>query len=517
MQAKYEESELLYKNLLTQTLKLELEFRILVSLVNLNQHLGHFYQAFSYGIQLTNSKYASLPEDLKANATIAMVLSLMDSALYNEASLELKKTDFSNLSQKVQCTALYLKTQIVYRSQSWVWPEQELVDEARQCLENDQALYALLSNNALAFMWLESENPEKALDVLLEKKEQAHQFGYMNLSLVWHAGLLKAFLQKKDVTSANVYGQQLVELLEQHSESIPLEVSIVLYQGLADWVKLNGQSEQALAYTEQLFSTYKRTYDKQQSAALAYHAALMQAAERNLEIDRLNQSNRQLLLEAELHGAEAETQRLYLVLISCILVMTVLFIYRSQQERRRLKRRVTFDKLTGVYSRDYFEELLHAELARTSFQQQELGLILFDLDFFKAVNDTFGHPTGDWVLQKTAKAAQECLRTTDFIGRLGGEEFAIVLPNCTLEQSIALAETVRVAIESLELTQGKEVIAMTASFGVCTANEVSYNVRKLMAVADEALYEAKRSGRNQVKPEPSYQEWYLVPSQLQSS
>jgi diguanylate cyclase (GGDEF)-like protein len=154
------------------------------------------------------------------------------------------------------------------------------------------------------------------------------------------------------------------------------------------------------------------------------------------------------------------------------------------------------DALTGLFNKRRFDELLPAEASRSTQNGSLLSLILFDIDHFKAINDSFGHPAGDAVLRAVAEVAQSCLRESDALFRVGGEEFAILLPE-PLASATGRAESVRHAIERHSLAFGGTALRVTASFGVAElargeALPVYYER------ADERLYHAKHSGRNRV-------------------
>ena len=123
---------------------------------------------------------------------------------------------------------------------------------------------------------------------------------------------------------------------------------------------------------------------------------------------------------------------------------------------------------------------------------------MFDIDFFKKINDTYGHNIGDLVLQKIAEISRSVLRDIDIIGRIGGEEFAMLLPHTNLEDSIKVAERLRIEISNGKIVLEKEVLEnFTASFGVVSAHKNS-TIDELLIKVDKALYEAKESGRNRV-------------------
>jgi diguanylate cyclase (GGDEF)-like protein len=125
-------------------------------------------------------------------------------------------------------------------------------------------------------------------------------------------------------------------------------------------------------------------------------------------------------------------------------------------------------------------------------------LISIDLDHFKQINDTHGHATGDVVLKHTVALCKRQLRPTDLFGRLGGEEFGILLPDCTREQGLAIADRIRAAIEATPVDGDGFVVAFSASIGLASTDTSGYGLAELRREADAALYRAKRSGRNRV-------------------
>jgi two-component system cell cycle response regulator len=158
----------------------------------------------------------------------------------------------------------------------------------------------------------------------------------------------------------------------------------------------------------------------------------------------------------------------------------------------------TRDPLTGAFNRRYFNDHFARLLRHGAEHNQPVSLILADIDRFKAVNDTHGHPAGDAVLKDFVVRLGICTRATDLIARLGGEEFAVVAPDA--EEGIAsrIAERLRASIADETFDIGSETqLKMTSSFGVATAT-ANDSMETLLARADAALYQAKTSGRDQV-------------------
>lgn len=162
----------------------------------------------------------------------------------------------------------------------------------------------------------------------------------------------------------------------------------------------------------------------------------------------------------------------------------------------QVQRQAVTDELTGLTNHGRFQELLSGELEQVRRYQYTVGLIMLDVDDFKAINDSYGHQQGDIVLRNIARVVRESSRETDWPARYGGEEMAVILPHTDLEGSYAIAERVRTAIEDLRVRRldGGGVLRITASLGVVSSSEG--DKQALIAAADGALYEAKRQGKN---------------------
>jgi diguanylate cyclase (GGDEF)-like protein/PAS domain S-box-containing protein len=168
------------------------------------------------------------------------------------------------------------------------------------------------------------------------------------------------------------------------------------------------------------------------------------------------------------------------------------------ESNRKLEHKSRIDGLTGLLNRACWEEALNDEcdLLRTD-DERVSTLIMFDIDFFKRVNDNFGHSIGDEVIRHTAFLTQKTSRTSDFVGRYGGEEFAVLLPNTCQEQALYFAERLRKRVEESKIETSQGVIEYTISLGVCEfSRELIETTTQWIEAADEALYKSKDNGRN---------------------
>lgn len=179
----------------------------------------------------------------------------------------------------------------------------------------------------------------------------------------------------------------------------------------------------------------------------------------------------------------------------------------------RLKHIGLTDPLTGVHNRRYFDQRLVEEVQRTLRQGTPLSCLFLDIDFFKKINDTYGHQVGDEVLREVAQRVKQQLRVTDTLGRYGGEEFAALLVQTDLTQAAIVAERVRghIAATPVHSNTGQDII-VTMSIGVAhlrytdpLGQDIKHLAQQMVAHADEALYAAKANGRNRIMTYPATQ------------
>ena len=171
---------------------------------------------------------------------------------------------------------------------------------------------------------------------------------------------------------------------------------------------------------------------------------------------------------------------------------------RYKKMERQLANMALFDSLTGALSRAAYLQHAEKEFKRSKRYNRPLSTIMIDIDHFKKINDQYGHAAGDHVLQIFVEAIEEEIRGPDAIGRIGGEEFALLMPDTPLKSAAHLAERVRQRITKYPYIAGKMLIEVTASLGVAVMEEEDANYKAMLQRADEALYTAKHSGRNRV-------------------
>ena len=278
---------------------------------------------------------------------------------------------------------------------------------------------------------------------------------------------------------------------------------------VSDWVreayevlyrveKRKGNAVAALAYYEHFVAQDKGYLNDLGVRSLAYQVSQQHQLVQNLTTEGLSRQNRILRLQQALDSNAVATGRLYIALLLVIVASIGLLLFRVKRSQLRFKRMSSMDGLTGILNHQHFmseaERLLH-------IQEKKLGsacLIFIDLDHFKQVNDNHGHAMGDIVLQHTVAVLQEHLRPSDVFGRLGGEEFGILLAGCSTTQAVVTAQQLRSAIESSPVEDDGRTVTLSVSVGVASSDRCGFALSRLCREADKALYRAKRAGRNRV-------------------
>jgi len=172
--------------------------------------------------------------------------------------------------------------------------------------------------------------------------------------------------------------------------------------------------------------------------------------------------------------------------------------------RDTFRTKASHDSLTGLWNHAEILEILAHELSRAEREEKYVAVIMADIDFFKKINDSHGHLAGDVVLRSTAVKMHSLMRSYDFIGRYGGEEFLVILPDCNLEYAAAFAERLRISVSSDSIDTPEGRIPVTLSFGVAVSSKDRLkDAYSIVNAADKALYQAKENGRNRVEVAPA--------------
>jgi diguanylate cyclase (GGDEF)-like protein len=198
-------------------------------------------------------------------------------------------------------------------------------------------------------------------------------------------------------------------------------------------------------------------------------------------------------------GPQAMIDLLNMVLCGALMLAFIhLYEVRREESEQRMLDMAQTDALTGLANRSNFHGTLNRTIAECDRSGSGFALVVMDIDHFKTVNDTLGHEAGDFVLKNISRCLTERLRSTDFVGRLGGEEFGLILRDVKPADAFVLMDELRQGISDRKLPFGETRIQVTASFGIAQWPDHGREAESLLRVADRCLYSGKRAGRNRV-------------------
>ncbi len=290
--------------------------------------------------------------------------------------------------------------------------------------------------------------------------------------------------------------KQIVQSLQQYSGKRPLQALQTMY---------------ALYRGQQ-----KRQWDFLTNATLDHalrHNNRIQKYETQLLENQVQ--IQQLKLDAQQRQQEAS--RLYLVLAAVTALSLALLAYTLWRSRRRFRSQAQTDSLTGIANRRHFLDRAQQVARRSRFQPQTASVLVMDIDHFKLINDIHGHQAGDAAIRHVATQVNACLREGDVFGRIGGEEFAALLPATDDAAARTMAERIRQVIEQTPLDHHGDQIPITVSIGLTTGLLTGDNIEGLMQCADKVMYRAKNAGRNRSFTYADHQADITATSQIAKS
>lgn len=260
------------------------------------------------------------------------------------------------------------------------------------------------------------------------------------------------------------------------------------------WARMLGYTHEEIQYTTQQWSDFVHPEDRERAWTSIFDVVEGRSPSHKLEYRMLhkNGSIRWILDQAKVMQRDGQGK-------ATRMCGTHTDITERKALEEELTRQAHIDYLTGVYNRRHFMARAEQELHRAIRYSSPLSMLMLDIDHFKKINDRYGHKIGDVVLKVVASVCQSTLRSVDILGRMGGEEFAVLLPETDKASAIDVAERLRQAIAAtnVPLEEGLPV-QFSASIGISSLSSADDNIDVLLNHADSALYEAKNSGRNKV-------------------
>ena len=369
----------------------------------------------------------------------------------------------------------------------------ELQNVIDACTKKDEVVEANAVEMTAAKVYIDQRRFDDAIRVLQEHYQEVMATHNPRMIARFDALLADAYRRKGVPGLAREFASKVTGSTGEFGEAL-----VGAYRVLYEVAKDQGDFKAALAYHEQYAAADKAYLDDLSARHLAYQKVNHENIANKLQVDALNKQNHVLQLEQELTSKEVETNKLYIVLLTMTVVFIGLWAYRTKRSQLHFQSLSQLDGLTGICNRPHFIAQSERALEASRRTGEHLCIILCDLDHFKSINDRYGHATGDFVLKRTVSACKVLLAKTEIFCRFGGEEFAVLLPACGLEEGRQRAEQFRMTIAGITAYQGTTKATVSASFGVAATSQSGHELGQLLAHADTALYEAKRTGRNRV-------------------
>ncbi len=300
----------------------------------------------------------------------------------------------------------------------------------------------------------------------------------------------------KDISFAEENIKQVEAILASLDSQIAVSWQINILDFKADIAVFKEDFENAYLFQKEARKLLKSYQSSEREKVRSKYKIMFdtdQALLKNQILERDQQLNK---VAFESSAQQHKLQTSLTIAISLLALGLIFFIYRQRKNSAILHKLANTDGLTALANRRY--TFIYAEdmLAQAKKYQQNFAIIIFDIDHFKNVNDTYGHTGGDTALKKIAATASEFVRNNDILGRIGGEEFLIILPNTSSKQAYDIADRIRRSIEKTDIILGDQVVNISASFGISQLAQNHPHFNQIFHEADIALYQAKNSGRN---------------------
>ena len=469
--------------------------RVKALLVNLQAVTQDYKSAFTYlediSRTLKNIKNARSREHaLSVLAYSYNQLEEFDTAkFYSELLIE------SALSDRAKCHAQYhlLSSYLgAERKQEFT----DLVDSSVEfCINLNEFLFANLIRAKKLEYFYQEEMYEVAENYYESYKTEVDKIGYPVLTAGTLSIIAKIKLNLNKFDEASPIAHNALKNLNKSDFTLALQDTLYVLYRIYEYKQ---DYQNALSYYSNYSQAKQAISDNRFAQQQAYYTVRAEVEVKNQRIELLNKDNELLFIQKNVIEEEVRQTRIMLSVLAVVLSIALYLAYKGITGRRRFKKIAEFDQLTGISNRYHFNIQAALALDYSEKNKQPAAVVLFDLDHFKQINDNYGHAAGDWALQAVVATCRNFMRNNDVFGRIGGEEFAVVLPGCKTDKAALLAEICRDAIASIDTAECGTAFPLTASFGVSGSDTSGYQLKQLLADADKAMYRAKDGGRNQV-------------------
>jgi diguanylate cyclase (GGDEF)-like protein len=493
-QGEYPQAVAAFGKLLSRPLDPTLRARARISLIFDQVNASHFEEAYTTISELLDS----LPQisDHTTHYYVLLTASYLygSAGQYDLALTYLDQVAAFDQSAPAQCRVASDRIDILYKAGKLRADDPRI----RPAIDTCQRVGTIVDKNAIVLdlgrALLDENRAPEAVKVLQSHDAEVSASHSAALTADFRAAIAQAYLRTGDLAHARDAAQSsIVNANKQAFAKSVADSYDVLYQV----AKQQGDDKAALAWHEKYSIADKGYLNDVSARALAFQKVHQRVLDNERRLAAANDANKVLALQQQVSTQKATTRLLYVLLLVCMLLVIGGWAYRTKRSQISFQKLARQDSLTGVSNRQHFLESAHERLRVCARNAREASLLMLDLDNFKAVNDMHGHAAGDDALRRAVAVCVTMLRPGDSIGRLGGEEFAILMPECSAQIARQRAEEMRRDIAASR-REGDFDILVTASFGVASTRDCGYNLPTLLAAADNALYSAKRAGRNRV-------------------
>lgn len=461
-----------------------------------NLAVRHRYvEAFTVAHQLTTYTPKIVDADLR-NEILGNLSQMFTLAGQSDLAIQYARMMQSGTSSQAEsCRARFRLLAAQSSAKLLTSSDPKLGEAVNSCAQEHEPIVQAATQLMLSGLQVDEHKPMQALaslDRIAPTIARNHYYPHILAEQVQRA---QAYEQLGDLSHARQFALGAIGMASPDEIDSWLAIA---YRILFDDAKRHGDFPKALSYYEKYVRQQKGSVDNATALALAYQTVRQQVMARKLEAEELSKQNSVLKLQKELDAKAVETSRLYITLLLIGLTGIVLWLLRLKHSQLRFKRMATRDGLTGILNHQHFINESERQLRHLERKSGQASLLWMDLDHFKQINDTHGHAAGDAVLRHIVKVCNDHLRPGDLFGRLGGEEFGILLMECERDHAIAIADRIRLAIEGNPLEHEGMMLSVSASVGVASTCNAGHALQRLCRRADAALYRAKRDGRNRV-------------------
>ncbi|WP_139381606.1 sensor domain-containing diguanylate cyclase [Pseudoxanthomonas indica] len=401
----------------------------------------------------------------------------------------------AELPPRTRCFAEYLRYDAMQNLAVLPTSDAPMEEAIRTCESIGEVVLVNYVRTTLARKWVAERKRDAAIVLLQRHLPEVERARYPFLTVQFKSLLGELMFEKGDMAAADSYASETVALSSAVGNTYAL---VSAYRTLYQVAERRRDDETALVYYRRYAEADKAYLNEVKARELAYQIVRQETLEKSQQIQRLDSQNQLLQLQRKLELKSGQNTRLIIVLLVLLLASIAFWAYRTKRTQISFKRLAETDALTGACNRSHFTQRAERLLAQAGRTGEEVALVMFDLDHFKNINDRHGHAAGDWVLRRVVELGRGLSRKVDLIGRLGGEEFAMLIYACDLPSATRVADECRARIAALDSRETGHVFTATASFGIASTAQGGLELARLMSLADRMLYRAKHEGRNRI-------------------